>query len=324
MSGTHLPVLLAEIVAAVAPRDGDLIVDGTFGRGGYARGLLAAADCRVVGIDRDPEAVAEGRRLEAEQPGRFRIVEGRFGAMDELIGEAVDGIVLDLGVSSPQIDDPARGFSFRADGPLDMRMGRDGATAADLVNSMAEDDLANVIYDFGEERLSRRVARAIVAARKDARIERTLQLAEIVRRVVPRSKDGIDPATRTFQALRLWVNDELTELDHGLSGAERLLRPGGRLAVVTFHSLEDRRVKRFLAERSGGGGGVSRHIAAPSGDDRAPSFRLGAKRSVTPGEAETRGNPRARSARLRSAIRSEAPAWPPVGQGGGDRGRVAA
>ncbi|MDR6287995.1 16S rRNA (cytosine1402-N4)-methyltransferase [Inquilinus ginsengisoli] len=324
MSGTHLPVLLAEIVAAVAPRDGDLIVDGTFGRGGYARGLLAAADCRVVGIDRDPEAVAEGRRLEAEQPGRFRIVEGRFGAMDELIGEAVDGIVLDLGVSSPQIDDPARGFSFRADGPLDMRMGRDGATAADLVNSMAEDDLANVIYDFGEERLSRRVARAIVAARKDARIERTLQLAEIVRRVVPRSKDGIDPATRTFQALRLWVNDELTELDHGLSGAERLLRPGGRLAVVTFHSLEDRRVKRFLAERSGGGGGVSRHIAAPSGEDRAPSFRLGAKRSVTPGEAETRGNPRARSARLRSAIRSEAPAWPPVGQGGGDRGRVAA
>jgi len=329
MSGTHLPVLLAEIVAAVAPRDGDLIVDGTFGRGGYARGLLAAADCRVVGIDRDPEAVAEGRRLEAEQPGRFRIVEGRFGAMDDLIGEAVDGIVLDLGVSSPQIDDPARGFSFRADGPLDMRMGRDGATAADLVNSMAEDDLANVIFDFGEERLSRRVARAIVAARKDARIERTLQLAEIVRRVVPRSKDGIDPATRTFQALRLWVNDELTELDHGLSGAERLLRPGGRLAVVTFHSLEDRRVKRFLAERSGGGGGVSRHIAAPSGEDRPPSFRLGAKRSVTPGEVETRGNPRARSARLRSAIRSEAPAWPPIGQGGGgqgggDRGRVAA
>ena len=306
MSGAHIPVLLSEIVAAVAPRDGDLIVDGTFGRGGYARGLLAAADCRVVGIDRDPEAVAEGRRLETEQPGRFRIIEGQFGAMDTLVGEAADGIVLDLGVSSPQIDDPARGFSFRADGPLDMRMGRDGATAADLVNSMAEDDLANVIFDFGEERLSRRVARAIVAARKDARIERTLQLAEIVRRVVPRSKDGIDPATRTFQALRLWVNDELTELDHGLSGAERLLRPGGRLAVVTFHRLEDRRVKRFLAERSGSGGGVSRHIAAPSGEDRPPSFRLGAKRSVTAGEAETRGNPRARSARLRSAIRSEA------------------
>ncbi|KGM32035.1 16S rRNA (cytosine(1402)-N(4))-methyltransferase RsmH, partial [Inquilinus limosus] len=260
MSGAHIPVLLNEIVAAVAPRDGDLIVDGTFGRGGYARGLLAAADCRVIGIDRDPEAVAEGRRLEAEQPGRFRIIEGRFGAMDSLVGEQADGVVLDLGVSSPQLDDPARGFSFRADGPLDMRMGRDGQTAADVVNAMAEDDLANVIYDFGEERLSRRVARAIVAARKEARIERTLQLAEIVRRVVPRSKDGIDPATRTFQALRLWVNEELTELDHGLSGAERLLRPGGRLAVVTFHSLEDRRVKRFLAERSGAGGGVSRHV----------------------------------------------------------------
>ncbi|MGK9237222.1 16S rRNA (cytosine(1402)-N(4))-methyltransferase RsmH [Inquilinus limosus] len=324
MNGAHIPVLLNEVVAAVAPRDGDLIVDGTFGRGGYARGLLAAADCRVVGIDRDPEAVAEGRRLEAEQPGRFRIVEGRFGAMDALVGEQADGVVLDLGVSSPQLDDPSRGFSFRADGPLDMRMGREGPTAADIVNAMPEAELADVIFEYGEERLSRRVARAIVAARKEARIERTLQLAEIVRRVVPRSKDGIDPATRTFQALRLWVNDELTELDHGLSGAERLLRPGGRLAVVTFHSLEDRRVKRFLAERSGTGGGVSRHVAAPGGETRAPSFRLAAKRSVTPGEAEIRSNPRARSARLRAAIRSDAPAWPPVGRGGGNRGRVAA
>jgi 16S rRNA (cytosine1402-N4)-methyltransferase len=306
-------VLLAEVVAALAPRDGGIYVDGTFGRGGYARAILSAADCTVLGIDRDPTAIAAGVELAREFEGRLTMIEGTFGSMDALLSDAgigqVDGVTLDLGVSSPQIDDPARGFSFRADGPLDMRMGNHGPTAADAVNSMDEGDLANVIFRLGEERLSRRVARAIVQARAEAPIERTSQLAEIVRRVVPKSKDGIDPATRTFQALRLHVNDELGELDRGLIAAERLLRPEGRLAVVSFHSLEDRQVKEFLRQRSGNAPAPSRH--APVGTDapKAPTFRLISRKPVTPGTAELTHNPRARSARLRAAERTKAPAF---------------
>jgi 16S rRNA (cytosine1402-N4)-methyltransferase len=309
----HIPVLLDEVVAALAPRDGGVYVDGTFGRGGYARAILAAADCVVWGIDRDPAAIAAGAALAAEFPSRLNVVEGPFGEMDSLLRDAgvegVDGVTLDLGVSSPQIDDPARGFSFRSDGPLDMRMGNHGMTAADAVNSMAEDDLANVIFRLGEERLSRRVARAIVAARTETAIERTGQLADIVRRVVPKSRDGIDPATRTFQALRLHVNDEMGELERGLAASERLLRPEGRLAVVSFHSLEDRQVKEFLRLRSGNAPAPSRHAPVGQGAERAPSFRLLTRKPVTPGDAELVNNPRARSARLRAAERTKAPAF---------------
>jgi 16S rRNA (cytosine1402-N4)-methyltransferase len=309
----HVPVLLTEVVAALAPRDGGIYVDGTFGRGGYARAILSAADCTVWGIDRDPAAIAAGADLAREFQGRLTMIEGPFGSMDTLLNEAgvgqVDGVTLDLGVSSPQIDDPARGFSFRADGPLDMRMGNHGTTAADAVNSMDETELANVIFRLGEERLSRRVARAIVQARTQAPIERTAQLADIVRRVVPKSKDGIDPATRTFQALRLYVNDELGELDRGLIAAERLLRPGGRLAVVSFHSLEDRQVKEFLRQRSGNAPAPSRHAPVETGAPKAPSFHLISRKPVAPGEAELSNNPRARSARLRAAERTKAPAF---------------
>jgi 16S rRNA (cytosine1402-N4)-methyltransferase len=309
----HVPVLLAEVVAALAPRDGGIYVDGTFGRGGYARAILSAADCTVWGIDRDPSAIAAGAELAREFQGRLTMIEGTFGSMDALLNEAgvgqVDGVALDLGVSSPQIDDPARGFSFRADGPLDMRMGNHGNTAADAVNSMDEGNLANVIFRLGEERLSRRVARAIVQARAEAPIERTSQLADIVRRVVPKSKDGIDPATRTFQALRLYVNDELGELDRGLIAAERLLRPEGRLAVVSFHSLEDRQVKEFLRLRSGNAPAPSRHAPVETGAPKAPTFRLISRKPVTPGAAELTHNPRARSARLRAAERTKAPAF---------------
>lgn len=313
MPNSHIPVLLAEVLAAIAPRDGDVIVDGTFGRGGYSRAFLRAADCRVIGIDRDPRAIEAGRIQEAESGGRLMVIAGSFGAMDQLVAPhhpAVDGVALDLGVSSPQVDDASRGFSFRADGPLDMRMGEDGPTAADIVNTLPEEDLARIIRDLGEERMARRVAHAIAEARRREPIRRTLQLADIVRRVVPKSRDGIDPATRTFQGLRIYVNDELGELDRGLSAAERLLRPGGRLAVVSFHSLEDRRVKRFLAERSGATQGVSRHQPQSVEARRAPTFTLINRKPVAPGEDEVRANPRARSARLRAAIRTDAAAWP--------------
>jgi 16S rRNA (cytosine1402-N4)-methyltransferase len=220
----------------------------------------------------------------------------------------IDGVALDIGLSSPQIDEPARGFSFRHDGPLDMRMGADGPSAADIVNTADEATLADIIERYGEERFARRIARAIVAARSEQPITRTLQLAEIVRGVVRRAPDGIDPATRTFQALRIYVNDEIGELRRGLAAAERLLAPGGRLAVVSFHSLEDREVKAFLRRRSGGEGGVSRHMPVQTGA-RAPSFALLTRRAVRPGEAEIESNPRARSARLRAAERTAAPAW---------------
>jgi 16S rRNA (cytosine1402-N4)-methyltransferase len=311
-AGVHVPVLLAETLDALAVRDGGRYLDGTFGAGGYTAAILAAADCRVVAVDRDPDALARGAGLAARYGARLALVEGRFGTLDAAARragfEALDGVALDLGVSSPQIDDPARGFSFRSDGPLDMRMEKSGASAADIVNSWEERELADTIFQLGEERHSRRVARAIVAARKAKRIERTGELAAIVRGAVPRSKDGIDPATRTFQALRIATNDELGELSRGLAAAERILAPGGRLAVVSFHSLEDRAVKRFLKARAGEADRGSRHLPARAAQ-RDPSFRLVSRKGIRPGAAEQAANPRARSATLRVAERTAAPAW---------------
>lgn len=308
-AAVHIPVLLQEVMAALAPRDGGRYVDGTFGAGGYSQALLTSSDCQVVAIDRDPAAVARGQALVDRFPGRLTVLAGCFGDMDRLVPPGpVDGIALDVGVSSPQIDDPQRGFSFRFDGPLDMRMGGDGPSAADIVNTTEESDLAHIIWLYGEERLSRRIARAIVERRKLSPLTRTTELAELVRGVVPKSKDGIDPATRTFQALRIQVNDELGELDRGLAAAERLLAPGGRLAVVSFHSLEDRTVKDFLRGRSGQLPSPSRHLPAAAAGPAA-TFRLLDRSGTKAGADETAVNPRARSARLRSAERTDAPAW---------------
>lgn len=313
-SVAHRPVMLTEVLAVLSPRDGGIYVDGTFGAGGYSRAILEAADCVVWAIDRDPDAIRRGEDLAAAYPGRLRLVHGRFGEMAALLRDhavtLVDGIALDLGVSSPQLDEAERGFSFRADGPLDMRMGADGPTAADAVNGLDETTLANIIYQLGEERRSRRVAHAIVEARRAAPISGTLALAGIVRKAVPKSRDGIDPATRTFQALRIYVNDELGELDRALIAAETLLAPGGRLAVVAFHSLEDRRVKAFLRARAGASPRTSRHLPAAQEEGRAPTFSLVGKAVAKPSKAEVGTNPRARSARLRGAERTGAPAWP--------------
>ena len=311
----HVSVMGPETVDALAIKAGGRYVDGTFGAGGHTATMLERAECRVFAIDRDPAAIARGASLKQRHGDRLTLIEGRFGEMDELVraegAEYVDGVALDLGVSSPQIDEAERGFSFRFDGPLDMRMGRDGPSAADVVNTMAEGALADIIYTYGEERLSRRVAKAIVLARTDGAILTTSRLAEIVRRVVPKAKrgDGIDPATRTFQALRIHVNDELGELDRGLESAERLLAPGGRLAVISFHSLEDRRVKEFLRARQGRAAGGSRHAPPPAAPRREPSFAVVARKPIRPTDTEIAANPRSRSARLRVAERTSAPAW---------------
>lgn len=322
MTGAHTPVMLEAVLAALAPRDGALYVDATFGAGGYAEAILEAADCRVWGIDRDPDAVARGRSLAERFSGRLRVVEGRFGDLETILAEhdalSIDGVAFDLGVSSPQLDDAGRGFSFRADGPLDMRMGRGGPTAAEVVNEMPEAELADIIHTFGEEKKARRVARAITAARARTPITRTTALAEVVGRAVGgRGRQDIDPATRTFQALRIYVNDELGELERGLCAAERALRPGGRLAVVSFHSLEDRTVKRFLRLRSGDVPRGSRHSPLPAGDDHppAPTFRALYRSARRPDAREAERNPRARSARLRAAERTDAPAWPQAAGG---------
>lgn len=315
MTDAHVPVLLSEMLEALAPHNGESFLDGTFGAGGYSSAILNASDCKLWAIDRDPAAIARADTLLRDFPGRFAILMGRFGDLDSLMSEAgvdgLDGIVLDIGVSSPQIDNPERGFSFRFDGPLDMRMGDTGPTAADIVNDWDAQDLSRLIWTLGEEKRARQVARAIVDARTEAPITRTGQLAEIVRRVVRKAKDGIDPATRTFQALRIEVNDELGELDRALNAAERLLRPAGRLVVVAFHSLEDKRVKAFMTERSGGTG-LSRHLPGPSMDEHRPTFTVPKRGAVKAGETETRANPRARSARMRVAVRTDAPAWPNV------------
>jgi 16S rRNA (cytosine1402-N4)-methyltransferase len=305
----HIPVLGRKAVELLAPRAGGIYVDGTFGAGGYSAMLLEVAGTRVIGIDRDRTAIAGGFDLVDRSDGRLTLVEDRFSNLSEVCaGEAipaVDGVVIDIGVSSMQLDEAERGFSFRLGGPLDMRMGQDGPTAADVIAKASEADLASIIYIFGEERHSRAVARAIVAARKEAPIATTRALADIVAKVV-RSKPGeIHPATRTFQALRIFVNAELDELHLALAAAEQVLKPGGRLVVVSFHSLEDRIVKNFMVDRSKAGGG-SRH--QPEIAQAAPSFHVLTKRPVIPGDDEIAANPRARSAKLRAAERTQAPA----------------
>jgi 16S rRNA (cytosine1402-N4)-methyltransferase len=303
----HVPVLINEVIAALAIQGGDTLVDGTFGAGGYTRAMLGAGAGRVIGFDRDPDAIEAGRSLVPDP--RLTLINERFSQMDRALAERgieqVDAIALDIGVSSMQLDRADRGFSFSADGPLDMRMSKSGLTAAEYLNAADEAEIARVLRDYGEEPRARAIARAIVAARP---VERTAELAAIVRRAAGfRPGQKSDPATRTFQAIRIHLNAELDELEDGLAAAERALRPGGRLAVVTFHSLEDRIVKRFLRERSGGTPAGSRHRPA-IGDPREPTFERVAK-PVSPAERELAGNPRSRSARLRSAVRTSAPAW---------------
>jgi len=299
----HIPVLLAEVLEALAPRPGETVIDGTFGAGGYTRAILQAG-AAVIAIDRDPDAIAAGRALEPEFTGRLRLVQAPFSSLTEQ-ADAVDGVVLDIGVSSMQLDEAERGFSFRADGPLDMRMAQVGVSAADVVNTFKAGDLARIFGFLGEERHAGRIARMIEQRREKRPFERTLDLADAVETFIGRKPgDRIHPATRVFQALRIYVNDELGELAKALIDAERVLKPGGRLAVVTFHSLEDRIVKRFIADRSETPAG-SRHM--PQAEAPAPTFaRRGG--GVTPGDAELAANPRARSARLRAAVRTEAPA----------------
>jgi 16S rRNA (cytosine1402-N4)-methyltransferase len=305
----HISVLGREAVETLAPRDGGIYLDATFGAGGYSRAILDISGTRVIGIDRDRSAITGGFDLVDRSGGRLSLVEDRFSHLDAVCAaqgvEAIDGVVMDVGVSSMQLDQAARGFSFRLGGPLDMRMGHDGPTAADVVAKASEAELANIIYIFGEERYSRAVARAIVATRKEAPIETTKALADIVSKVVHAKPNEIHPATRTFQGLRIFVNGELDELHLALAAAERVLKPGGRLVVVSFHSLEDRIVKDFFNARGKTGGG-SRHL--PEMAQAQPSFQILTKRPVTPGEAEVAANPRARSAKLRAAERTAAPA----------------
>lgn len=329
----HVPVLLHSVLAALQPRDGGLYVDGTFGAGGYSRAILDAADCRLCAIDRDPEAVEAGRAMEAEYGGRLVLKGGRFSMLDAIAAEAgmapADGVVLDIGVSSMQIDQAERGFSFRADGPLDMRMGREGDSAADLVNALSERDLGLIIGTLGEERRARAIARAIARSRAEAPIRTTRDLVRVVESVLGPKRDGrIHPATRTFQALRIHVNGELDELAGALGAAERLLKAGGRLVVVSFHSLEDRIVKSFLNERSGRLPRGSRHM--PETGAPEPTFELIGRKPVEPDAAEAETNPRARSARMRAAIRTQAAARdidpaaigvPRIVPAGGERGR---
>jgi 16S rRNA (cytosine1402-N4)-methyltransferase len=305
----HISVLGVEAVDMLSPRAGGIYVDATFGAGGYSRAILATEGTRVIAIDRDRTAIAGGFDLVDASDGRLTLVEDRFSNLADVCaaqGEPlVDGVVMDVGVSSMQIDQAERGFSFRFDGPLDMRMSQHGPTAADVVAKASEADLANIIYIFGEERHSRSVARAIVAARKEAPVETTKQLVDIVQKVVWAKPGEIHPATRTFQALRIFVNAELDELHTALAAAERVLKPGGRLSVVSFHSLEDRIVKNFMTKRSKTGGG-SRHL--PEVAQSRPRFSLVNKRPITAGDEELKANPRARSAKLRGAERTDAPA----------------
>ncbi len=312
----HVPVLLGPVKDALRPASGEVFVDGTFGAGGYTRALLEAADCRVIAIDRDPDAIAAGADLAATYQGRLTLCEGRFSHMEQIVADAglaqVDGIVLDVGVSSMQLDEAERGFSFMRDGPLDMRMEQDGQTAADIVNQLEERDLRYIIAVLGEEKRAFAVANAIVRRRASEPFTRTLDLANLIEQTLgrpPKFKGpSIHPATRTFQALRIYVNAELRELAEALAAAERLLAPGGRLCVVTFHSLEDRIVKRFLHQRSGRIARPSRH--APSAEELEPSFEDLARGGITADEAETTGNPRARSARLRAGLRTNAAPHP--------------
>lgn len=304
MSGyAHVPVMLEEAVSALQPVAGGVYLDGTFGGGGYARAILTRADCRLYAIDRDPAAVERAQDVAAAYPARFEIMQGRIGALASLLAAqgvvGLDGAVFDLGLSSYQIDDPARGFSFRQDGPLDMRMGSAGQDAAALVNTCPEAELADILFRYGDEKASRRVARAIVERRATQKFTTTSDLAGVIRSVVRADKSGIDPATRSFQGLRIAVNEELADIEAALEQAAHLLRPGGRLVVVSFHSLEDRIVKHFFAGCAGRQPGASRHDPAGLMPIVAPQFKLVTKSAVAPGEREVRANPRARSAKLR-------------------------
>lgn len=299
----HIPVLLSEVLAGIAPKDDGIYVDATFGAGGYSSAVLDAANCKVYGIDRDPFAIENGQKLVEKYNGRLTLLHGVFGDMRELLAsvgvEKVDGVMMDIGVSSMQIDTAQRGFSFQKNGALDMRMSQEGLSAADVVNSFKEKDLADLIYTYGEERFSRRIARAIVEKRREKPFETTLELASAVHSVMPKSKDGIDSATRTFQALRIYVNDELEQLRRGLNEAEGLLNKGARMAVVSFHSLEDRIVKTFMQEKSGKSAGVSRY--EPQAAQTRATLRLLTKKPVLPSTQECERNPRSRSSRLRIA-----------------------
>jgi 16S rRNA (cytosine1402-N4)-methyltransferase len=315
----HVPVLGREAVDMLSPLGGGVYLDATFGAGGYSRAILDIPGTRVVGIDRDRTAVASGFDLMERSDGRLTLIEDRFSHLEQVCAAegfpTVDGIVMDVGVSSMQLDEAARGFSFRQDGPLDMRMGHDGPTAADVIAKASEAELADIIYTFGEEHHSRAVARAIVAGRKDTPIKTTRALADLVAKVVRAKPVDIHPATRTFQAFRIFVNEELDELQLALEAAERTLKAGGRLVMVSFHSLEDRIVKNFLNERGKASGG-SRHL--PEISKTEPSFRLLTRRPLTPADSEIAANPRARSAKLRAAERtaasahepSDLPSWP--------------
>ena len=302
----HIPVLLRPLLDAVAPVTG-VWLDGTFGAGGYARALLDAGAKTVIGVDRDPTVFDLARVWAGAYGDRLKLVEGTFSDLDQYHDDKLDGVVLDLGVSSMQLDQAERGFSFMKDGPLDMRMGGDGPSAADLVNDLDEGPLADILFLYGEERASRRIARSIIRARSDAPLSSTLQLARAIEAVMPRSKPGqAHPATRSFQAIRIAVNDEYGQLAQGLEAAERALKPGGFLAVVSFHSIEDRMVKRFFQHRGGGKGQGNRYAPAPEISDAR--FTLRTRRAVGPDAAELAENPRARSAKLRVGVRTSAPA----------------
>ena len=313
----HQPVMLDEVLSTLQPRDGGLYLDATFGNGGYSRAILEAADCQLLAIDRDPDAIARGQSLIAEAGGRFHLAQGPFSEMIALSAalcethpaakDGFDGIVFDLGVCSTQLDQAERGFSFQKDGPLDMRMSQDGLDAADVVNGYKEAEIADILYHFGDERASRRIARAIVKARDSAPITRTLELAEIIKSVMPRPKPGqSDPATRSFQALRIFVNQEMAEIDQALAASEQLLKPGGHLVVVTFHSLEDRHVKRYLTKATGKTSRPSRHL--PDLDETPALFDALTRKPLIPTDEEIARNPRARSAKLRAACRLATPA----------------
>lgn len=303
----HIPVLLDEVIKNLNPIDGGVYIDGTFGAGGYTSAILNTANCTVYAIDRDPDAINEGQELVDKYNGRLHLLEGTFGNMVSLVKSFginyVDGVVLDIGVSSMQIDRAERGFSFQKDAKLDMRMSKSGESATDILNKYNEKEIADIIYKYGEERFSRRIAREIIEYRKTKKIETTYELANLVRKCIPCKHNDIDPATRTFQALRIFVNDELGQLQSGLEAAEVLLKPGARMAVVSFHSLEDRIVKAFISERSGKVSNPSRYF--PMQQKSNTSLISITKKPITPSDLETKANPRARSSRLRVAQKAE-------------------
>ncbi len=306
LDSTHIPVMLNEVLENLSPKAGDIIVDGTFGMGGYSRAFLEQTDCIVYAIDRDPDAIVRSKKLKAEYPNRFFILHGCFGDMQELLNNVnvkkVDGIVLDLGVSSPQLDERERGFSFREDGPLDMRMSQEGISARDIVNTYEHGPLAHIIKHYGEEKMAGKVASAILRHREISPIETTGQLADIVRSVVFKGKSRIDSATRTFQGIRIAVNDELGEVEKALSTSSDLLNDEGRLVVVSFHSLEDRIVKKFIQSETYQGGG-NRHL--PMAEPKENKFKVGTKGVVKCSVKEAEFNPRSRSAKLRMVIRTK-------------------